>query len=149
LLYDSVPEEEEAETELKASAMLAAIRQAGSRDEAAVARPARAVGAGRRILLVDHEDSFVHTLANYLRPTGAQVSTIRSPVSDADFVGLPPFPVVLLLGPGMARDFDCVGAIARARARGLWIFGVCLGLQALAEAFAGTLGQLAEPMHGK
>ena len=33
-----------------------------------------------KILLVDHEDSFVHTLANYFRQTGAEVSTVRSPI---------------------------------------------------------------------
>src|SRR5690606_36850622 len=71
LLFDSDPEEEEAETELKASAMLAAIRQARAPNKAAGPRETAKVGAGRWILLVDHADSFVHTLANYLRQTGA------------------------------------------------------------------------------
>ena len=35
-------------------------------------------GAGKRVLLIDHQDSFVHTLANYLRQTGADVVTLRS-----------------------------------------------------------------------
>ena len=77
LLYDSDPAAEEAETELKASAFLDVIRGAPGTARRAVAPVAR-TGAGRRILLVDHQDSFVHTLANYLRQTGAEVVTLRS-----------------------------------------------------------------------
>src|SRR4029453_4851864 len=77
LLYDSDPEAEEEETRLKAAAFLDAIHRprggaAGPRVEAP--RP----GAGKRGLLVDHQDSFVHTLANYLRQTGAEVVTLRA-----------------------------------------------------------------------
>ena len=149
LLYDSVPDEEEAETELKASAMLAAIRDARLGNQAAVERGAAQVGEGMSILLVDHEDSFVHTLANYFRQTGAKVTTVRAPVDDAVFDRVEPDLVVLSPGPGMPRDFDCKATIRRARARDLPIFGVCLGLQALAEAYGGDLRQLALPMHGK
>ncbi len=76
LLYDSDPAAEEAETELKASAFLDAIRASRRPDHAAHATTL-CMGSGRRVLLVDHEDSFVHTLANYLRPTGAEVVTLR------------------------------------------------------------------------
>ncbi|WP_127522306.1 anthranilate synthase [Mesorhizobium sp. Z1-4] len=149
LLNDSNPEEEEAETELKASAMLSAIRDATGGNAPSAERSAARVGDGLSILLVDHEDSFVHTLANYFRQTGAQVSTVRSPVSDAVFDRIDPDLVVLSPGPGSPKDFDCKATIERSRARNLPIFGVCLGLQALAEAFGGELRQLREPMHGK
>ncbi|MHA6641664.1 anthranilate synthase [Mesorhizobium sp. A623] len=149
LLFDSVPEEEEAETELKASAMLTAIRDAKAANSAATERTAARVGEGVNILLVDHEDSFVHTLANYFRQTGANVSTIRSPVPDEAFDRLKPDLVVLSPGPGTPKDFDCAATIKKARQRNLPIFGVCLGLQALAEAYGGELRQLAVPMHGK
>src|SRR5262249_41292762 len=77
LLYDSDPDAEEEETRLKAAAFLDAIHRprggdAGPRVEAP--RP----GAGKRVVLVDHQDSFVHTLANYLRQTGADVITLRA-----------------------------------------------------------------------
>lgn len=149
LLYDSVPEDEEAETELKAEAMRAAVREAGlaigTKDQAEAHKP----GKGLKILLIDHEDSFVHTLANYFRQTGAEVVTYRTPVADHVFHDVNPDLVVLSPGPGNPKDFDCAATIGRAHSRGLPIFGVCLGQQALAEYFGAELGQLDVPMHGK
>ncbi|AVA22354.1 MULTISPECIES: anthranilate synthase [unclassified Rhizobium] len=149
LLNDSIPEEEEAETELKASAMLSAIRDAKAANSGKQQRDVASVGKGVKILLVDHEDSFVHTLANYFRQTGATVSTVRTPVPEEVFDRLDPDLVVLSPGPGNPKDFDCKATIKKTRARNLPIFGVCLGLQALAEAYGGELRHLAIPMHGK
>lgn len=149
LLFDSVPEDEEAETELKASALIAAIRDSNAGNLADEVRPAAKVGLGKRILLVDHEDSFVHTLANYFRQTGAQVTTVRSPLNKAVMDHYKPDLVVLSPGPGMPKDFDCKNTIKLARDANLPVFGVCLGLQALTEAYGGELRQLNYPMHGK
>ena len=77
LLFDSDPAAEERETQLKARALLETLAEAGPRAAAARAGggaaggPAAAAGAGLRVLLVDHQDSFVHTLAGYLRELGA------------------------------------------------------------------------------
>jgi anthranilate synthase len=149
LLYDSDPDEEEAETELKASAMLSAIRDTSLGNAAGTGRETASVGDGIRILLVDHEDSFVHTLANYFRQTGAEVTTIRTPVAPSVFDEVDPDLVVLSPGPGNPRDFDCAATIAETRKRKLPMFGVCLGLQAIVESFGGSLAQLDIPMHGK
>jgi len=149
LLYDSIPEDEEAETELKAEAMRAAVREAGLATKTTTAGDNKKPGKGLKILLVDHEDSFVHTLANYFRQTGAEVVTYRTPVADHVFHDVNPDLVVLSPGPGNPKDFDCSATIGRARARNLPIFGVCLGLQALSEYFGAELGQLDVPMHGK
>ncbi len=149
LLYDSDPVEEEAETELKAAAMLSAIRDTSLTNSDGTSRGAAKVGEGVRILLVDHEDSFVHTLANYFRQTGAQVTTLRTPVPEQAFEDIDPHLVVLSPGPGSPDDFDCGATIKAVRGRGLPLFGVCLGQQAIAQAYGGTLAQLDVPMHGK
>ena len=82
LLYDSNPPAEELETELKASAMIDAIVQKGPEDNVAAAveqvKEPELVGRGKKLILIDHEDSLVHTLGNYLRQTGATVKTLRS-----------------------------------------------------------------------
>ena len=82
LLYDSDPLDEEKETELKASAMMDAIVQKGDEviDVSASKEETNdeGIGTGKKIVLIDHEDSFVHTLGNYLRQTGAEVQTLRS-----------------------------------------------------------------------
>ncbi len=148
LLYDSDPDAEEAETELKASAMIAAIRgdvTSNSDGE----RELPKLGTGRRVLLVDHEDSFVHTLANYVRQTGAEVFTTRTPLAEGLMDEFKPDLVLMSPGPGSPADFDCSRTIQMALDRDLPVFGVCLGMQAIACHFGGTLGQLEVPVHGK
>lgn len=148
LLYDSDPDEEERETRIKASAFIDAIQRPRG---AAVETPTAAIqpGQGKRILLVDHQDSFVHTLANYLRQTGAEVVTLRSGFPHEELDALHPDLVVLSPGPGQPSDFDVSGTLAAVVARGLPAFGVCLGLQGMVEHFGGELSVLSYPMHGK
>jgi anthranilate synthase len=148
LLYDSDPDAEEAETELKASAFLDAIRRARAAERTPVAAAPR-TSAGRRVLLVDHQDSFVHTLANYLRQTGAEVVTLRSSFPADTFDDLKPHLTVLSPGPGVPNDFDVAGTIDELVRRGIPVFGVCLGLQGMVEHFGGALGVLDPPVHGK
>ncbi|RIL06285.1 MAG: anthranilate synthase component I [Proteobacteria bacterium] len=149
LLYDSDPDAEEEETHVKASALLDAIRRADGVVPEAPRTSFTRVGEGRRILLVDHQDSFVHTLANYLRQTGAEVTTWRSGFPHADLDALRPDLVVLSPGPGSPADFDVSGTLRALRERHLPAFGVCLGLQGLVEHCGGKLGVLGYPMHGK
>ncbi|MGI3166115.1 anthranilate synthase [Pseudooceanicola sp. 200-1SW] len=149
LLNDSDPEAEEAETELKASAMRAAIRGDRGSNEGAGDGTRLPRGQGRRILLVDHEDSFVHTLANYFRQTGAEVMTTRTPVVEQLFDEFDPDLVVLSPGPGSPKDFGTADTIRKCLDRNLALFGVCLGLQSICEYAGAELRQLDEPMHGK
>ncbi|HYB69668.1 MAG TPA: gamma-glutamyl-gamma-aminobutyrate hydrolase family protein, partial [Candidatus Bathyarchaeia archaeon] len=101
------------------------------------------------VLLVDHQDSFVHTLANYLRQTGAEVTTRRAGFPTRLLDETRPHLVVLSPGPGTPRDFDLSGTLRALIERGIATFGVCLGLQGMVEHWGGTLGVLDEPMHGK
>ncbi len=149
LLYDSDPDAEEEETRLKASALFAAVR--GETPAAQSQGMARAQSArGRRVLLVDHEDSFVHTLAGYIRTTGAEVTTLRHDFARAELAaGLTPDLVVLSPGPGRPQDFAIRETLDLLLAHGIPVFGVCLGLQGIVEYFGGALGVLDTPMHGK
>jgi len=160
LLYDSDPEAEELETELKASAMLDAIdADIDCEDEVGEnTKPAAATvgpGEGKSIILVDHEDSFVHTLGNYLRQTGAEVMTLRSGPTALKTIqklvddGKKPDMVVLSPGPGNPTDFELSKTISLLEKNQIPGFGVCLGLQGMVEHFGGELGVLGYPMHGK
>jgi anthranilate synthase len=150
LLYDSDPRAEEAETRLKASAMFTAIRGKAAVAADASAATGTAAGRGARVLLVDHEDSFVHTLANYIRTTGAEVATMRPDLARAELrQGAKPDLVVLSPGPGRPSDFAMAETIELLVRRRLPVFGVCLGLQGIVEYFGGALDVLAVPCHGK
>jgi anthranilate synthase len=149
LLFDSDPEAEEAETRLKAAAMFSAIRGPKA---APVSRAATTpeVGKGRRVLLIDHEDSFVHTLANYIRTTGAEVVTMRPELARAALRADGRYNLVVLSpGPGRPSDFAMAETLHLALERHLPVFGVCLGLQGIVEYFGGSLAVLDPPMHGK
>jgi anthranilate synthase len=149
LLFDSDPESEEAECRLKASALFAAIRgQTAPRSDRFAA--ASTVGSGRKVLLVDHEDSFVHTLAGYIRTTGAEVVTMRPELARAELRGgARPDLVVLSPGPGRPADFAMAQTLDLLVQRDIAVFGVCLGLQGIVEYFGGALDVLGLPMHGK
>ena len=155
LLFDSDPAAEERETRLKARALLetlaeAASAPAGDGDRQGERGPlALRPGEGLAVLLVDHQDSFVHTLAGYFGELGATVTTLRAGFDPAVLDDFAPDLVVLSPGPGCPADFDCDKLLTALDERGLPAFGVCLGLQAMVEHAGGSLGLLATPVHGK
>jgi anthranilate synthase len=154
LLYDSVPEDEEKETYIKARALLETLAEAqGVRGEGSP-RPLERSGGdrsprGNTVLLVDHQDSFVHTLGDYFRQEGADVTTLRYGFSPSLLDSYAPDLVVMSPGPGEPSDFGCAALLDELYRRGLPVFGVCLGLQAMVEQAGGTLSVLPEPAHGK
>ncbi|WP_445638327.1 anthranilate synthase [Nostoc sp. DSM 114161] len=156
VLYDSIPQAEEQETITKAAALFETIRRVKQRsqkiDDSSFIKLNKHIPSdkpGKRILLIDYEDSFVHTLANYIRQTGANVTTLRHGFSDSLFDKERPDLVVLSPGPGRPNDFHVPETIGAILSRQIPIFGVCLGLQGIVEAFGGELGVLNYPQHGK
>jgi anthranilate synthase len=155
LLFDSDPDAEERETHIKARALIETLaegdRPAGTAasGNAAGAGNAEEAGRGLRVLLVDHQDSFVHTLGDYFRQHGAEVTTLRAGFPSALLDEMAPDLVVLSPGPGRPKDFGCDELLSELDARGLAAFGVCLGLQAMVEHAGGELSLLPDPQHGK
>ncbi len=147
LLYDSVPASEELETRHKATGFFRALRPASpeAADKAAVDLP----GAGLELLLVDNDDCFIHTLANYARQTGAKVVTYRAGFPLDLLRRIRPGMVLISPGPGRPSDFGVPDLVRRLAKEGIPTFGVCLGLQGIVEAFGGELGILDYPVHGK
>jgi anthranilate synthase len=146
LVWDSIGAEEDAETRTKATAIFRILGAEAAKPKAAArAKP----GIGKRIVLIDNEDSFVHTLADYFRQTGAEVVTYRHGLPLDRLLAARPDLVVHSPGPGRPEEFG-VPALVRALAEArVPQFGVCLGLQGMVEAFGGSLDVLPEPRHGK
>ncbi len=147
LLYDSIPAMEERETRLKATGFFRALE---GRHPAA-AKPADSTGEGRglKLLLVDNDDCFIHTLANYARQTGAEVVTYRAGFPSDLIREIKPDLILVSPGPGRPADFGVPALVRQAAEAGVPLFGVCLGLQGTVEAFGGQLGVLDYPQHGK
>ncbi|MDA2945518.1 MAG: aminodeoxychorismate/anthranilate synthase component II [Actinomycetota bacterium] len=104
-----------------------------------------------RILVIDSYDSFVYNLVQYLGEIGADPVVHRNDaLTVAEAVGLEPDGVLLSPGPGRPEDagiiVDAIGAFAE---RGVPVFGVCLGHQAIGHAFGARVVRAPELMHGK
>src|SRR5207247_5330661 len=106
-------------------------------------------GQGLKLLLIDNDDCFIHTLANYARQTGADVVTYRAGLPPEMIDQIAPDLILISPGPGRPSDFGVPDVVKHAAKRGFAVFGVCLGLQGIVEAFGGELGVLDYPMHGK
>ncbi|TFD78306.1 anthranilate synthase component II [Cryobacterium fucosi] len=106
-----------------------------------------------RILVIDNYDSFVYTLNGYLMELGAETVVLRNDAfADSDAASRIAEYDGVLLSPGPGKPVDAGVSIPIVRAAvqsGLPLFGVCLGHQAIAEAFGATVTNAAELMHGK
>jgi para-aminobenzoate synthetase component 2 len=105
------------------------------------------------ILVIDNYDSFVYTLNGYLHQLGATSDVVRN-----DEISLDDLPGVIsaydgiLVSPGPGNPNDAgvsIAIVQEAKRRNIPLLGVCLGHQAIAEAFGATVAHAEELMHGK
>ena len=146
-LFDSDPAAEDRECQVKAAALFQALR--GDPPKPLSMFAPDATGSGKHVLLIDHDDSFVHMLADYFRQVGATVTVVRH-VHALEMLKQKNWDLLVLSpGPGRPEDFGIAKTIGAALDNKLPIFGVCLGVQAIGEYFGGQLGQLGQPAHGR
>ena len=106
-----------------------------------------------RVLVIDNYDSFVYTLNGYLRELGAETEVVRN-----DDIAIEDLPArvaefdAVLVSPGPGKPVDAgvsIPVVELALAADTPLLGVCLGHQAIAEAFGGVVTNAEELMHGK
>ena len=106
-----------------------------------------------RILVIDNYDSFVYTLVGYLRELGAETTVVRNDDLDTpEAVELAARHNGVLVSPGPGTPAEAGVSIDLIRwcgTTGKPMLGICLGHQALAEAYGGTVTHAPELMHGK
>jgi anthranilate synthase component 2 len=103
-----------------------------------------------RVTLIDNYDSFTWNLVHYLGALGAEVSVRRNDeVAAQDVVADAPDAIVLSPGPCTPKDAGVCLELIRAAGETIPIFGVCLGHQAIGEAYGGQVARAPLPVHGK
>jgi len=109
------------------------------------------MSAAPSILVIDNYDSFVYNLVQYMAELGAEVTVLRNDeVTSQTVADLAPDGVLVSPGPGHPRDAgNCVEIIRYCGDNGIPMFGVCLGHQALGEAFGATIDRAPELLHGR
>lgn len=101
-----------------------------------------------KVLLVDNYDSFTYNLVHYLESLGAEVQVLRN--DEIDFEDVEDFDKILLSpGPGIPDQAGILKPLIKEYAGKKPILGICLGQQAIAEVFGGSLVQLNEVVHGR
>lgn len=103
------------------------------------------------LLLIDNYDSFTFNLVQYLGELGADVVVRRNDALNVqDAMAMRPAGIVLSPGPGTPRQSGICLALTEAAAEtGTPLFGVCLGMQSIGEAFGGDVVRHGEIVHGK
>ncbi|MEK7745829.1 MAG: aminodeoxychorismate/anthranilate synthase component II [Elusimicrobiota bacterium] len=103
-----------------------------------------------RVLLIDNYDSFTYNLHQCLLELGARVVVKRNDsLSAEEALALGPEAVVVSPGPGRPEEAGALLGILRLCAPAIPVLGVCLGHQALAQAFGGRVVRARTLMHGK
>ncbi|MBU6419031.1 MAG: aminodeoxychorismate/anthranilate synthase component II [Proteobacteria bacterium] len=103
------------------------------------------------ILLIDNYDSFTFNLVQFFGDLGAECVVKRNDaLSPQDVLAMAPEAVVLSPGPCTPNEAGiCLDMVTAAAEAKLPLFGVCLGHQAIGQAFGGQVVRAPEPVHGK
>lgn len=102
------------------------------------------------ILMVDNYDSFTYNLVQYLGILGEDLTVVRNDDADVEtLAALNPDRVVISPGPGRPQDAGVIVPLIRRMAPEVPVLGVCLGHQAIVEAFGGEVVPAVRLMHGK
>ena len=102
------------------------------------------------LLLIDNYDSFTFNLAQYFGELGQDVKVLRNDAIDVPGIrALAPERIVISPGPGTPDDAGVCLRLIRELADAIPILGVCLGHQAIGQAFGGRVVRAKEIMHGK
>jgi len=103
------------------------------------------------IVLIDNYDSFTFNLVHFLGELGAPVRVHRNDkITSSAVIAADPDAIVLSPGPCTPKDAGiCLDLIAAAAAANIPVLGVCLGHQAIGEAFGGKVVRAPTPVHGK
>ncbi len=102
------------------------------------------------VLLIDNYDSFSYNLVQLAGSLAGDIQVVRNDeLTVEDIRNRKPSHLILSPGPGYPKDAGICVEAARSPGRAFPILGVCLGHQAICEAFGGTIGHARELMHGK
>jgi anthranilate synthase/aminodeoxychorismate synthase-like glutamine amidotransferase len=102
------------------------------------------------ILVIDNYDSFTYNLVQYLGELGAKPEVVRNDAVDMSGISaMRPERIVISPGPGTPDDAGISLEVIRGLGSGIPILGVCLGHQAIGQAFGATVARARRQMHGK
>jgi len=103
-----------------------------------------------KLLMIDNYDSFTYNLVHLFEELGAEVVTVRNDaITPDEAAALAPDRLVVSPGPGRPRDAGVSIEVIRRLGPTTPTLGVCLGHQAIVEAFGGDIGQAQALLHGK
>jgi len=103
-----------------------------------------------KLLMIDNYDSFTYNLVHLFEELGAEVVTVRNDaITVDDAAALAPDRLVVSPGPGRPADAGVSIEVIRRLGETTPTLGVCLGHQAIVEAYGGTVGQARALLHGK
>ncbi len=106
--------------------------------------------SARRLLMIDNYDSFTYNLVQYLGELGAELRVVRNDaVSVDEVIAMRPERVVISPGPGTPDDAGISLEVIRRLGATTSILGVCLGHQAIGQAYGATVSRARTQMHGK